>query len=396
MMALFDDQAHRLDRYWRDWKAVAKAKKERGSTLRTQYKVADFIEWQATKSLVLNPDFQRRPVWKKGAKSYLIDTILRGLPIPIIFLRDLPADLKTFAAKRDVVDGQQRLRTIFSFINPSLLPDFDASRDQFVIDETHNEDLGGMGFADLSTANRQQILDYQFSVHLFPADTDDREVLQIFARMNSTGLKLNPQELRNAEWYGKFKTLVYKLATEQLSRWRDWHVFSPYEVARMNEVELSSEFMMLMVDGNLDKNKKTIDDFYKNHDVSFPDGPEVMRRFRTTFDTIESLVDSESLAKLFSTRTLFFALFVTVYGLQYGLRSPNKTYGKLVREQPNTIGPQVVTKLKDSAARIKDQNIPVRILKALRGATSDESERKALIRFLVGEEYDPCQNLAQN
>jgi uncharacterized protein with ParB-like and HNH nuclease domain len=78
-------------------------------TLRTQYRVVDFVSWQRAGGLELNPNFQRRPVWKKGAKSYLIDTILRGLPIPIIFLRDLRADLKTFKAKLYVVDGQQRI-----------------------------------------------------------------------------------------------------------------------------------------------------------------------------------------------------------------------------------------------------------------------------------------------
>jgi hypothetical protein len=88
-------------------------------TLRTQYRVGDFVAWQRDGALELNPNFQRRPVWKKGAKSYLIDTILRGLPMPIIFLRDLRADLKTFKAKRDVVDGQQRIRTILSFIDPT-------------------------------------------------------------------------------------------------------------------------------------------------------------------------------------------------------------------------------------------------------------------------------------
>lgn len=329
MMDLFHDQARRLDRYWMEWKGsvATTTVKESAGTLRTQYKVADFVEWQRSRTLVLNPDFQRRPVWKKGAKSYLIDTILRGLPIPIIFLRDLPADLKTFVANKDVVDGQQRLRTIFSFIDPELLPDYDSSRDEFVIDPTHNEDLGGQDFRQLKPAFRQKILDYQFSVHIFSADTDDREILQIFARMNSTGQKVNAQELRNAEWYGKFKTLAYKLATEQLERWREWHVFSPDAISRMNEVELSSELMMLMVDGTLDKNKKTIDQFYENHDASFPDGPEVARRFRSTFDVIESLFDAETVARLFSTRTLFFALFVTIYGIQYGLRSPTTTYG---------------------------------------------------------------------
>jgi len=62
-------------------------------------------------------------------------------------------------------------------------------------------------------------------VHVFPADTDDRDILQIFARMNATGMNLNAQELRNAEFFGRFKTAAYDIATEQLNRWRDaWRV----------------------------------------------------------------------------------------------------------------------------------------------------------------------------
>ena len=139
-------------------------------TLRTQYRVGDFVAWQREGALQLNPNFQRRSVWKKGAKSYLIDTILRGLPIPIIFLRDLRADLKTYEVKRDVVDGQQRIRTILSFIDPALLPDFDPNRDDFAISPTHNKELGDQRYAELGPQNKQRILDYQFSVHSFPAD----------------------------------------------------------------------------------------------------------------------------------------------------------------------------------------------------------------------------------
>ena len=44
---------------------------------RTLYKVSDFVSWQKTKTLILSPSFQRRPVWKLGAKSYLIDTVVK-------------------------------------------------------------------------------------------------------------------------------------------------------------------------------------------------------------------------------------------------------------------------------------------------------------------------------
>jgi len=132
-------------------------------TLRTKYRVSDFVAWQRDGALELNPNFQRRPVWKKGAKSYLIDTILRGLPMPIIFLRDLRSDLKTFKSKRDVVDGQQRIRTILSFIDPSLISNFDPDRDDFAISATHNKEWGGKRFKELSKEAQQRILDYQFS-----------------------------------------------------------------------------------------------------------------------------------------------------------------------------------------------------------------------------------------
>ncbi|MFD2270569.1 DUF262 domain-containing protein [Undibacterium arcticum] len=84
-----------------------------------------------SKTLVLSPSFQRRPVWNPGAKSFLIDTILRGLPIPIIFLRDQKTDLKTLLAKREVIDGQQRIRTILSYVCPKDLNDYNEANDTF-------------------------------------------------------------------------------------------------------------------------------------------------------------------------------------------------------------------------------------------------------------------------
>jgi hypothetical protein len=358
-------------------------------TLRTQYRVSDFVEWQRNGALELNPNFQRRPVWKKGAKSYLIDTIIRGLPIPIIFLRDLRSDLKTLKAKRDVVDGQQRIRTILAFVDRDLLPDFDPSRDEFTIDAIHNSALGGKSFSGLTDELRQQILDYQFSVHSFAADTDDRQILQIFARMNSTGLKLNAQELRNAEFYGAFKTLAYELATEQLHRWREWRIFSPDQIARMNEVEFTSEFMMLIMDGVLEKNKETIDGYYDHFDKVFSDSSEVANRYRVTLDTIEHLLTNADISSLFKRRTVFFALFVAIYGMQYGLRRPVKSpknHEVLKKTRPKPLSSGISNQLKKAAISIKDETAPSDVLRALRGATTHAGERRAIIGYLAGKQ----------
>ena len=366
-------------------------------TLRTQYRVSDILSWQRDGSLQLNPYFQRRSVWKKGAKSYLIDTMLRGLPVPIIFLRDLPASVKTLRSKRDVVDGQQRIRTILSFISPNLVPDFDPIRDEFVIDKNHNSELGGKAFTDLPAGQKQQLLDYQFSVHSFPSDTDDRLILQIFARMNATGYKLNPQELRNAEFFKAFKSVAYEAATEQLNRWRDWAVFNSDEIARMHEVELTSEFLMLITHGTMEKSTKKIDAFYRHYDDQFTDGAEAHRRFRVTFDEIEKHFDNDTMKRLFSRRSVFYGLFSTIYGLQFGLRKPialTAQHDKLKRVKAAPLSNDVILHIRNSAEKIKSKQIDPQIAKALRGATADVSQRRAVIRFLAGPGNDPCKQMS--
>lgn len=370
-------------------------------TLRTQYRISDFINWQRSGSLELNPNFQRRSVWKKGAKSYLIDTILKGLPVPIIFLRDMPSDINTLTAKRDVVDGQQRIRTILSFVDKRLVKNFDPARDEFTINGAHNKRLKGKSFSQLSTEEQQTILDYQFSVHSFPADTDDRVILQIFARMNSTGYKLNSQELRNAEFYGQFKTLAYQLATEQLNRWQNWKIFSPDQIARMNEVELTSEFMLLISHGIMNKNNRDISLFYERLDEKFLDGPEVAKRLRTTFDAIETLLTKDTIAALFSTRTLFYALFAAMYGLQFGLLNPPpRPYRQLVlggatlaRGKALPIKAAMAEQLRRAATAIKSGDVPPDVVRASRGAISDASQRKLIIGHLAGRDADPCRQL---
>jgi hypothetical protein len=364
-------------------------------TLRTQFRVSDFVAWQRDKGLLLNPNFQRRNVWKKKAKSYLIDTIIRGLPMPIIFLRDLRSDLKSLKPKRDVVDGQQRIRTILSYVDSDLLDDFDPERDEFTIDKAHNLDLAGKSFEKLDRDSRQAILDYQFSVHSFAADTDDRDILQIFARMNATGLKLNDQELRNAGWFGQFKTLAYSLATEQLNRWRGWEIFTADQIARMYEVELVSEFMILIMNGVLAKRKQTLDSYYDAFDENFPDAKEVASRLRSTFDTLDSLLPRDVIAASFSTRTLFYPLFATLYGLQYEIRNPVALPQRapLVKAKPEALPQGLAEHFKQAVDSIRNQTAPLDVLQASRGAVSDPGVRRKMIEFLAGDGRNPLPQL---
>ena len=167
------------------------------------YSINDFVEWNEAGQVELNPSFQRRSVWSEKAKSYLMDTIIRGKPIPKIFIRQ-KINVSTKTSVREVVDGQQRLRTIFSFI-----------QDGFVISKRHNPEFGGLRFSQLHEDVQAQILSFELAVDLL-INLPDKEVLDIFSRLNSYAVILNEQEKINATHFGPFKALPKKLLSHLL------------------------------------------------------------------------------------------------------------------------------------------------------------------------------------
>jgi hypothetical protein len=343
---------------------------------KTQYRVSDFVSWQRAGSLELSPSFQRRPVWLPGAKSYFMDTIVRGLPVPIVFLREKRTDLSTLEPKREIVDGQQRMRTLFSYIDPSLLPDYDAVRDEFTVQAVHNSELANQTFRQLAPDLQHRILDYELSVHIMPSEVDDREVLQIFARMNATGVKLNDQELRNAGWFGEFKTSMYELAAEQLNRWREWRIFTEYNIARMEEVELTSEFAQLMLKGVSGKSQTALDRLYEQNDQEYPERVEIERRFRIIMDTIDDRLGNGLRFLPFCKKTLFYSLFAVIYDQQFGLESQLQT------KRPTSLSPDIIAWIKRAGDQIDGKTAPQAVLDAIARRVTHPSSRKALIDYL--------------
>ncbi len=350
--------------------------------VRTLYTVSDFVSWQKNRTLILSPSFQRRLVWKSGAKSYLVDTILRGLPIPIIFLRDQKTDLKTLRAKREVVDGQQRIRTVLSYVCPQELDNFDEDKEGFKIKRVHNKELSGKGFSDLPTDLQQRILDYQFSVHVLPSSVDDREVLQLFARMNATGVKLNDQELRNANYFGEFKTLSYDLSAEHLDHWRRWAIFTEYNLARMEEVELTSEFFMMMVNGITGKTQTAINKAYEEYDDELKTRDELEKRFRYIMSVLDEKLGQSLNVSPFQKKTLFYSLFAAVYHLTYEIGSSLN-----LKLKPSQVTNDHISRIRRCGEKIEEGTAPQNIIDATSLRTTHPSSRKALVGFLTGSKF---------
>ena len=345
---------------------------------RTEFRVADFVSWQKQGTLQLSPVFQRRPVWKPDAKSYFMDTVLRGLPSPIIYIRER-VDLDTKDMYREVVDGQQRLRTLISFVDETLLKDFKARRDRFTINKIHNAEAAGKRFDELSDVSKTRILGYQMSTHILPVNIEDRDVLEIFARLNATGIKLNHQELRNANYFGVFKTEMYGLGLEQLDRWRQWKVFSDDEIARMREVEITSDLVMNMVNGLTGKSQPRLDKIYKEYDQEFAGVSEVKRRFRLVMHSIDEIMGKQISTTVYSSQVYFFSLFVFLYDAMYVLG------GSLERRKAKKLQRKLAGRLLQVSEDFRSQNVPPEVLDAVQRASADLGRRRTRLDYLKSQ-----------
>jgi len=232
--------------------------------------------------LRLRPEFQRLSVWPRAAKAYLIDTILNDRPMPLFFFqRTISA--QTGRQMFDVIDGQQRLRAIFEFID-----------DRFGLTESRGEskvkDYQGQKFSRLPMELKSTIFNYDLIVQELHGYTDS-DIRDMFVRMNRYVVKLSKQELRHSLEEGKFAEFV-----ERLGKWKFWkekRVFSENQLNRMRSVEFSAELVVLLIEGPQDK-KRVLDLYYHTFKDSFPEGARVEERLREYVRWLEDLSLEES------------------------------------------------------------------------------------------------------
>jgi hypothetical protein len=283
------------------------------------YSVNDFLSWNDRDELVLQPKFQRRDVWSAKAKSHLIDTILRGLPIPIIFVRQ-NVDPRQRKTVREVVDGQQRLRAVISF-----------GKDEYSVLKSQNPAFGGKAFSHLPLDAQQKFLNYEFSVVLLE-EVSDADVLDIFARLNTYAQKLTPQELLNAKYFGEFKQAVYSLGFEHLEFWRQHGILQDKQIVRMAEAELTTEIFVVMLTG-IQHRRNKIESLYESKDDSFAEKTRATMEFKAVIDAITNCLGDSLKNTIFSRRVLFYSLFCAFYHVIFGIpNTPDLGAGGKLRQ----------------------------------------------------------------
>lgn len=273
------------------------------------YSINDFLEWDRNNQLELNPKFQRRSVWSDNARSYLMDSIVRGKPIPKVFIRQ-KINPTTKSSVREVVDGQQRLRTILSFV-----------QDGFQINKRHNSKYGGLYFSQLSQVDDEiqtNVLNYEISVDLL-TNLPDSEILDIFGRLNSYAVVLNEQERINSNHFGPFKTLSDHVGHSFYDFWVNNKILTEAQILRMAEVTLVADILISMIEGI--KAKKQIKNYYGLYEKDFEHDPGHLEdQFRFVLQVIDEIFAGSLKTSEFRRIHIFYSLFLAIYHMSYGLK----------------------------------------------------------------------------
>lgn len=168
----------------------------------TNQKISWFRKEESAGTLDLSPQFQRRPIWTEEQASYLIDTILSGLPIPEIYIRS--SSSPKGETRYEVVDGQQRIRSVLAFGTNDL--------------ELSGDDISakwlGKRFEDLSDVEKTGFWDYKIVVRDV-SGASDLEIRDLFKRLNINSVVLNDQELRHARYSSRFIRAMETLADDE-------------------------------------------------------------------------------------------------------------------------------------------------------------------------------------
>ena len=259
--------------------------------------IQDLLNFHKDGSLNISPWYQRRSVWSDPQKAYLVNTIFEKKPVPSVYIRhQIDVDLEK--SIKEVVDGQQRIRSIISYRDDEF-----AAR--------HPDHRGKVKYSELSRPQKETFLATALSVG-YLIGAQDQDVIEIFGRINSISKTLNPQEKRNAQHSGEFKQFSLSQAAERLPFWRTTGIFSATDISRMQEVQYISDLVINMIEGLSDYNPKSIDNYYRQYDEEFPQRDELYERIDSLFSKLALIPANTFSDTVFKQYQLTFSLMIVV------------------------------------------------------------------------------------
>lgn len=144
------------------------------------------------------PNYQREYIWSALHKCRLVESVLLGLPIPMMFVADMED------GRLEIVDGAQRIQTLEEFVNGDLTL---AGLERLPA-------LNGFRYKDLPTVRQRKFGTKALRLVVLDDTTTPELRQEIFDRVNTSGVKAKPSEVRRGTFTGPFMNFIRKLARD--------------------------------------------------------------------------------------------------------------------------------------------------------------------------------------
>lgn len=197
------------------------------------------------------PKFQRNFVWKQNQSSRLIESFLAGLPVPAVFLY-------TVRSSQDylVIDGQQRLRSVFYFFDGHFGEAVNGVRQSFALTGLNDaSEYSGKTFDTLEHSDRKKLKNATLRAFIVMQlePNDDTSMFHIFERLNTGSTALTNQEIRDCVYDGDLSNFL-----DELNRLRYWRAIFGKRTpdSRKRDIELILRFFAMRETGEYKKPMK--------------------------------------------------------------------------------------------------------------------------------------------
>lgn len=244
-------------------------------TWSTDWTVETIVNQIEKDNIDLEPRFQRRDAWNITKKSRLIESLVYGLPIPQLVL----AEDKNKKGKFIIVDGKQRLLTLFQFCSSKI-----EAKNRITLQGLKNPklaDLTYQSFKETQPDLFNSFLNQSIRSVIIKNWTSETLLYTIFFRLNAGSLSLSPQELRQALHPGEFIDFVDVFSQESKEIKKILKLDTPDY--RMRDADLVIRFFSF---------KNRIKDYDGNY-KSFLD--ETCNKFNKSWTKDESVIKQQSL-----------------------------------------------------------------------------------------------------
>lgn len=284
--------------------------------------VKELVDLRREGFMVPNPEYQRGEVWTLDQKKKLIDSVLRGYQLPMIYLHDIRRTVAGRVMERfEIIDGQQRTTALSDFVEGAFsLYDIDDERAKFppfLMDR--DCDWGGKDFQALPRTLQEQLLETRLPIAIITSD-DFNEIRDLFVRLQS-GRPLNHQEKRDS-LPGGFTEYILKLGGKPAIPRFPGHEFFQ-RVLRMKPGQdngrtrqLAAQIAILFLERRSkggshysDINAKAIDEYYFTRLDFEPTTPEC-ERLRRILDLLTDKLGNWSGPKLQRHSAIHLVLFL--------------------------------------------------------------------------------------